>query len=322
MARLFSGTTGSTLFTWYGNNSGTALGRAVGSAGDANGDGVTDIILGGNTDQTMGLGAGMARIVSGSDGSLIRELFPDGGGDNFGQSVGNLGDLDGDGKAEQLVGAPGDQVKGTVQVFSGATGTKLHTYLGLINGSKLGHSLREMGDLDGDGFVDFVVGAPSIMFIDAGQAFVHLGGCFTVAPYCTAGTSASGCQALVSATGIASASDTSGFNVTCSSIEGDKGGLFFFGTNGQQANTWGSGTSYQCVVPPVKRSPLQLGNGTPGTCTGSYTYDFNTHWNVTKPNHNPGTGTAVQLQTWYRDPANTSNQTTSLSNAIEFALCP
>ena len=36
-----------------------------------------------------------------------------------------------------------------------------------------------------------------------------------------------------------------------SGVQGQKDGLFFFGTNGQQANPWGNGTSYQCVVPPV-----------------------------------------------------------------------
>ena len=39
-----------------------------------------------------------------------------------------------------------------------------------------------------------------------------------------------------------------------------------------------------------------------------------------KSNLNPGGGTTVQAQLWFRDPQNTSNQTTSLSNAIEFLV--
>jgi hypothetical protein len=35
---------------------------------------------------------------------------------------------------------------------------------------------------------------------------------------------------------------------------------------------------------------------------------------------NPGIGAVVQIQLWYRDPANTSNQSTSLSNALEFCV--
>jgi hypothetical protein len=52
--------------------------------------------------------------------------------------------------------------------------------------------------------------------------------------------------------------------------------------------------------------------------------DLNALWCPTcpKPQKNPGAGTTVQAQLWYRDPLNTSNQTTSLSNAFEFVLCP
>jgi hypothetical protein len=41
-----------------------------------------------------------------------------------------------------------------------------------------------------------------------------------------------------------------------------------------------------------------------------------------KPASNPGPGARVQVQAWFRDPANTSNQTTSLSDALEAVVCP
>ena len=41
-----------------------------------------------------------------------------------------------------------------------------------------------------------------------------------------------------------------------------------------------------------------------------------------KPALNPGVGSVVQAQLWYRDPTNTSNQTTSLSDALEFVVEP
>ena len=142
--------------------------------------------------------------------------------------------------------------------------------------------------------------------------------------YCTAGTSASGCQASMSAAGTASATATSGFDLMASSVEGAKDGLFFFGTNGRQANPWGNGTSYQCVVTPVKRGGLQTGSGTPGACDGTFSQDLNALWCPTcpKPLHNPGSGTLVQAQLWYRDPFSTASQTTSLSDAIEFLVAP
>ena len=146
--------------------------------------------------------------------------------------------------------------------------------------------------------------------------------CESVVSYCTAGISASGCTAKLSADGLASASAPSGFTLSAATVEGQKDGLFFFGTNGQQANPWGNGTSYQCVVPPVKRCGLLAGTGTVGACDGSLSQDLNALWcpSCPKPGHNPGAGATVQAQLWYRDPASTSNQTTSLSDAIEFSV--
>jgi hypothetical protein len=143
-------------------------------------------------------------------------------------------------------------------------------------------------------------------------------------PYCTAGTSASGCRALLSASGAASATVSSGFTLLAASVEGQKDGLFFFGTNGRQANSWGNGTSYQCVAPPVVRASLMNGTGTTGMCNGALVQDLNALWCPTcaKPAKNPGSGALVQAQLWYRDPSSTSNQTTSLSDAIEFLVGP
>ncbi len=142
------------------------------------------------------------------------------------------------------------------------------------------------------------------------------------ATYCTAGTSTSGCNAAISATGIPSATASSGFQLNCLGVEGQKSGLFFFGSNGAQANPWGNGTSYQCVTPPVRRGILQTAVGTGGQCDGSFSYDLNAHWNVLKPASAPGYGALVQAQTWFRDPLNTSNRTTSLSDAIELTVGP
>jgi hypothetical protein len=66
------------------------------------------------------------------------------------------------------------------------------------------------------------------------------------------------------------------------------------------------------------------GTGTNGQCDGSFALDLNAHWcpSCPYPQKNPGFGAVVQAQLWYRDPASTSNQTTSLSDAIEFVVAP
>lgn len=144
------------------------------------------------------------------------------------------------------------------------------------------------------------------------------------ASYCTAGTTANGCTASISAAGFPSATLSSGFELTASGVEGNKDGLFFYGSNGKQANAWGNGSSFQCVVPPVQRAGLISGTGTSGACDGVFTQDLNARWCPTcpKPGQNPGAGAVVQAQLWFRDPSNTSNQTTSLSDAVQFTVCP
>ena len=240
-------------------------------------------------------------------------------GDNFGFSLALNGD-------QAWIGAP---------LHDGAASNAGATYLVERSGGVWSETLKleASNPAAGEGFgssVDadgdlVVIGARlrDEVGVDSGTAFVFRlsGGAVS---YCTAGTSASGCQALLSASGSASATAASGFDLAAAGVEGSKDGLFFFGTNGRQANPWGSGTSFQCVVPPVTRAGLLTGSGTNGACDGAFTQDLNALWcpACLKPTKNPGAGATVQAQLWYRDPANTSNQTTSLSDALEFTVQP
>jgi len=160
-------------------------------------------------------------------------------------------------------------------------------------------------------------------YFDEGAAYAFALS-FEPETFCTAGTSASGCMATMAAMGQASATASSGFVLSATSVEGDKDGLFFYGANGRQANPWGNGTSFVCVIPPRARGGLMVGVGASGTCQGSFALDLNARWCPTcpKPTHNPGPGALMQAQLWYRDPLNTSNQTSSMSDALEFLVGP
>ena len=160
--------------------------------------------------------------------------------------------------------------------------------------------------------------------LDAELAALFAGPPTTGVSYCTAGTSANGCQATLSATGTPSASASSGFELHATGVEGNKRGIFFLGSNGRQANAWGNGTSFQCVVPPVRRTGTLAQVGSNGSCDGAFDQDLNAVWcpACPKPGANPGSGGVVQAQLWYRDPQNTSNQTTSMSDALEFTGQP
>ncbi len=77
-------------------------------------------------------------------------------------------------------------------------------------------------------------------------------------------------------------------------------------------------------MPPVARAGLLGGVGTSGLCDGAFSQDLNALWcpSCPKPAANPGAGATVQAQLWYRDPASTSNRSTSFSDALEFLLGP
>jgi len=211
-----------------------------------------------------------------------------------------------------------------ITVNGGVLGTQSCGGIGYTGGTLVpgGHYVRDSATVASNG------GSISFTATTSAQcggvnAFQILPGALCGVPvsYCTAGTSASGCNATLSSSGTPSASATSGFSLIASGVEGLKDGLFFYGVNGQQANFWGNGTSYQCVVPPVIRAGLLPSTGTNGACDGQFVQDMAALW-ASNPNKNPGAGADVNAQLWYRDPLNTSNQTTSLSDALSFRVCP
>ena len=140
-----------------------------------------------------------------------------------------------------------------------------------------------------------------------------------ITSYCTAGTTASGCQATVSACGAASASGFGPFPITVDQVEGSRKGLIFFGAAANNA-PWGSGsTSYLCVQAPAQRTGVQQSGGALGSCEGVFALDFGA-WMKANPGKAPTPGSTAYVQAWFRDPA--SPKTTSLSDAISFPVAP
>jgi len=105
MAQVFSGVDGSVLYTFDGDSNFDWLGFAVSDAGDVNDDGVADLIIGVVLDDNNGTDSGSARVLSGSDGSVLYSFDGDSPSDFFGHSVSGLGDINGDGVDDFIVGA-------------------------------------------------------------------------------------------------------------------------------------------------------------------------------------------------------------------------
>jgi outer membrane protein assembly factor BamB len=143
-----------------------------------------------------------------------------------------------------------------------------------------------------------------------------------ISSYCTAGTSANGCAATLSATGAPDANAGSGFTITASGVDGQRAGLVFYGISGRVALAWGASSSFFCVKSPVQRTPPQNSGGTAASCDGSLSLDWNQFISsVPSPLGAPFSGgELVQAQAWYRDPV--SAKSTALSNALEFIVSP
>lgn len=159
--RVCSGRTGVTLYTLRGAVAGNAFGHALRSVGDVDADGRPDFLVGAPYDDTAGTDTGIAFLYSGRDGALLRTLTPLFPSERFGFSVSGVGDTNGNGTPDLLVGAPSGSTAGVVYLFEGSNGATLFRFGGDFGDTDYGYCVRELGaDADSDGYPDFLIGAP------------------------------------------------------------------------------------------------------------------------------------------------------------------
>lgn len=189
-AGIFSGRNGEVLLGWTGRSPLDRLGFSICALGDVNGDGIDDVATGAIQSGWHGdyAGPGYVAIHSGADANPLAVLEGAALGAQFGWMVESVGDRNGDGVAELLVGAPAaftawDEKlgrRGVVHLFSGDDWKEMATFEGLEVDDQFGASAVSLGDLNGDGIGEILIGAPQNVRAQAapGYALVVSGDLF------------------------------------------------------------------------------------------------------------------------------------------------
>lgn len=168
-ALVYSGADGSLIRQFDSGLAADHFGAVVAGAGDVNADGHADIIVGAKAFAAAGSSGahGAAFVYSGIDGALLYRFDGIGLLDEFGAAVAGAGDVNADGYADLIIGAPrafsnGIPQAGSVYVYSGADGSLLHEYGGGSIFEFLGWAVTGVGDVDHDGSDDFLFGSPGV----------------------------------------------------------------------------------------------------------------------------------------------------------------
>ena len=193
------GDVGSASARLQSDQSSAQMARSVASAGDVNGDGYDDVIVGASHYDSGQTNEGAAFVVLGGPGGIPSGSASEVGSQLesnqatalMGWSVASAGDVNGDGYDDVIAGGyayhPNFANEGGAFVFLGGPngvpdGTPLTADGVLVGGqlsAQLGTSVASAGDVNGDGYDDVIVGAPFYDVTpqdDAGAAFVFLGG--------------------------------------------------------------------------------------------------------------------------------------------------
>jgi len=263
----------STADAFWGEHGGDRSGYSVATAGDVNGDGYDDFLIGAYANDDGGSGAGQTYLILGKAGGWTMDtslstanasFWGEHLGDYSGYSVATAGDVNGDGYDDFLIGAyrnddGGSDAGQTYLILGKAGGWTMDTSLSTADasfwgehlGDYSGYSVATAGDVNGDGYDDFLIGAYANDDggSGAGQTYLILGkasGWSMDASLSTADASFWG----------ENGGDISGYSVaTAGDVNGDGYDDFLIGANQNSDGAASAGQTYLLLgTPPPPRA--------------------------------------------------------------------
>ncbi len=249
--------------------SGDTSQTVVAGIGDFNGDGIEDYVVGQYGTDSSVAGSGNALIINGANpANSIRFTTGLTSGADVGYAVSGVGDMNNDGYADVVIGAPG--IDSAYFVAGGTTSwtppITTGNAFGGTAGSEFGRSITGLGDFNGDGYSDYAVGATSDDTGATNGGRVHIYGgnaAMTVGAAIGSVTGSTANQAF--GMDISSAGDVNGDGRTDLFVIGNTGASLVFGTDG---------TASRNVNFEVTSNYTVLGGGGVGDVNGDGFDDF------------------------------------------------
>lgn len=322
--RLFSGADGSVIRTLQDNTTDNdRFGTAIANVGDVDGDLVPDLLVGAPAADYPTVNHGAAWVFSGATGASLLRIDGHGDDSGFGDSVSPAGDVDGDGTVDLLVGAPNaryltSKVTGAAWVHSGADGSELFALNGVSSGDRFGDAVAAGADLDGDGVVEVIVGAPGAdTWGIGGEVWVYSTGTTgATSTFCSGKVNSLGCTPMISSTGIPSLTGPDDFHLHAESVISGQPTLFVWGLAPQWTPHW---NGIFCVSQVKARTKVAFATGAvdPPTCNGTTDFHFTQSYMA---QFGLVAGTTLYAQCWSRDPQHPDGYGVGLTEGLIFTI--
>ncbi len=161
---ILSGTDGNLIWGRWGERQGDFFGTAITGGFDSNQDGVKDVVIGAPYYDLLTFNEGRVYLVDGKTKKVMGTLDGPSTSSLYGSALATIDDVDGDGVADFLVGAPLASfvfgTEGYVEVISGRDLTVIRTHSGVNLGDNMGQALTALGDVDHDEIGDYAISTP------------------------------------------------------------------------------------------------------------------------------------------------------------------